>query len=98
MTLTKQIRNRALASSAVALSLLTLSPAAFSQNVIQRHPTMAGIGAGVATHHMLKKSAAYKKAHHQKLNFAERHPTLSAIGAGVATHHVIKMTTHHTMM
>jgi len=93
--MTAKTRNRMIAGGAAALSLLTVSPAAFSQNIVQRHPTIAGIGAGVATHHMLKKSAARKKAMHQKLNFAERHPTLSGIAAGVATHHIIKKTTPH---
>ncbi len=60
------------------------------KSFIQRHPTLTGVAAGVATHHMLKKSAAQKKAHGQKLNWAERHPTLSGIGVGAATRHVIK--------
>jgi hypothetical protein len=51
---------------------------------------MTGIGAGVATHHALKVSAARKKARGQKLNWAERHPTLTGIGAGTATRHIIK--------
>ena len=59
-------------------------------NWVQKHPTMTAVGAAVVTHHMLKKSAAYKKAHGQRLNFAERHPTLSAVGVGVVTHHIIK--------
>jgi hypothetical protein len=63
------------------------------KNWIQRHPTLTAIGAGIATHHMLKVAAARDKAHGKKLNFAERHPTLSAIGVGVVTHHVIKKTT-----
>ena len=63
-------------------------------NIVQRHPTMAGIAAGAATHHMLKLSAARKKRNHQHLNFAERHPTMSGFAAGVATHHFIKHTTH----
>ncbi len=89
-------RDRALiAAGAAAMTLLTVSPAAFSQNIIQRHPTAAGVAAGVATHHLLKKSAARKKAMHQKLNFAERHPTLTGIAAGVATHHIIKKSTPH---
>ena len=64
-------------------------------NFIQRHPTMTGIGAGVATHHALKVAARNAKAHGKKLNFAERHPTLSAIGAGAVTRHEIKAHTAH---
>ena len=93
--ITAKTRNRMIATGAAALTMLTVSPAAFSQNIVQRHPTIAGIGAGVATHHMLKASAARKKAQGKKLNFAERHPTLTGIAAGVATHHVIKKTTPH---
>gem|GEM_PF-807304 len=65
------------------------------KNWVQRHPTLTGIGAGIATHHMLKVSAAHAKARGQKLNWAQRHPTLSAFGAGIGTHHIIKHTTPH---
>lgn len=60
------------------------------KNWVQRHPTLTGIGAGVATHHMLKVAAARDKAKGKKLNWAERHPTLSAIGVGAVTRHEIK--------
>ena len=60
------------------------------KNWIQRHPTLTGIGAGLATHHALKVAAARDKARHRKLNWAERHPTLSGMGVGVVTHHEIK--------
>jgi hypothetical protein len=66
------------------------TPTHHSKNWMQRHPTLTGIGAAVATHHALKVSAARKKARGQKLNWAERHPTMTGIGAGTATHHVIK--------
>src|SRR5438045_971091 len=64
------------------------------KSFIQRHPTMTGIAAGVATHHALKVSARNKKAQGKKLNWAERHPTLSAIGVGATTRHIIKKHTH----
>lgn len=82
------------------LAVLTLTTSgAFAQaskphNIIQKHPTLTGVAAGVATHSALKKSAAAKKKAHQKLNFAEKHPTLSGVAAGVATRAVIKKTTH----
>lgn len=93
---------RSLPALAVGLSLF--STAAFTapsaaraatstvhkKNWVQRHPTLTGIGAGMATHRALKISAARKKARGQKLNWAERHPTLTGIGAGTATRHVIK--------
>lgn len=62
-------------------------------NIVQRHPTMTGIAAGVATRHALKRSAERKKATGRKLNFAERHPTLTGVGAALGTRHVIKRTT-----
>jgi hypothetical protein len=64
-------------------------------NVIQRHPTATGVAVGVGVHHALKVSAAYKKRHHEKLNFAERHPTITGFAAGVATRHEIKKHTAH---
>jgi hypothetical protein len=100
MTLHPQ--KRGLAACAVALALLFTTavvlpsvahaaPApAHKKNWVQRHPTMTGIGAGLATHHALKVSAARKKARGQKLNWAERHPTMSGIGVGTVTRHVIK--------
>lgn len=80
-----------------APSRAQVSPTAASvhhKNWVQRHPTLTGIGAGVATHHALKVSARNAKRRGQRLNWAQRHPTLSALGVGVATHHVIKKTTH----
>ena len=86
----------ALIPAALAMAVPTLAQApAHHPNVIQRHPTVAGIAAGAATHHALKVAARNRKAHHQKLNFAERHPTLSGIGAAVVTHHEIKKHTAH---
>src|SRR5262249_15513570 len=59
-------------------------------NLVQKHPTLTAIGAGVATHQALKAAANNAKAHGKKLNWAERHPTLTAVGVGVVTHHEIK--------
>jgi hypothetical protein len=72
----------------------THTTAPHAPNIVQKHPTLTGVAAGVATHAALKHSAAWKKAHHQKLSWAERHPTLSGIGAGTATRAVIQKTTH----
>ena len=85
----------ALIPAALALVVPALAQAPHRPNFIQRHPTMTGIGAGVATHHALKVAARNAKAHGQRLNFAERHPTLSAIGAGGLTRHEIKAHTAH---
>lgn len=78
----------ALLPAILALAMPAL--AGHPKNWIQRHPTLTGIGAGVATHHALKVAARNAKLHHKHLNWAERHPTLSAIGVGAVTHHEIK--------
>jgi len=98
-------RTRKGAFALIPATLALLAPAVFAQmaptapahrpNFIQRHPTMTGIGAGMATHHALKVAAHNRKMHGQKLNWAERHPTLSAIGAGAVTRHEIKAHTAH---
>lgn len=82
-------------ASMAALPSFGQKPAAHKPNLIQKHPTATGIAAGVATHAALKRSAAYKKKHHQKLTWAERHPTLTGIGAGAATRAVVKKSTSH---
>lgn len=94
--------NRKGAFALMSAGLTLLAPASFAQmapmhrpNVIQRHPTATGAVAGIATHTALKRSAAYKKAHGQRLNFAEKHPTLSGLGVGIGTRHVIKSHTAH---
>jgi len=97
-----KIRTRRGAFALLPVALALLAPASFAQtapahkpNFIQRHPTMTGFGAGIATHHALKVAARNAKLHHKKLNWAERHPTLSAIGAGALTRHEIKAHTAH---
>ena len=99
------IRTRKAAFALIPAALALLAPASFAQtsapyaahkpNFIQRHPTMTGIAAGVATHHALKVAARNRKMRGEKLNFAERHPTMSALGAGVVTRHEIKTHTAH---
>ena len=95
------IRTRKTVLALIPAALALLAPASFAQtaahnpNFVQRHPTMTGIAAGMATHHALKVAAHNAKMHGKKLNFAERHPTMSGIGAGVFTHHEIKAHTAH---
>ncbi len=94
------IRNRKSLLALLPATLLLAAPVlaqapAHHKNFAQRHPTMTGIGAGLATHHALKVAARNAKMHHKKLNFAERHPTLSAIGVGGVTRHEIKKHTPH---
>lgn len=101
--MTIRTRKATLALLPATLALLAPVTASFAQmatpmhrpNVIQRHPTLTGIGAGLATHHALKVAARNRKMHGQKLNFAQRHPTLSGIGVGAATRGVIKARTAH---
>lgn len=97
------IRNRKAMLALLPAALSLLAPAVSAQtgypahkpNIIQRHPTATGFAAGIATHSALKRSAAYKKAHGQRLNFAERHPTMSGFGVGAVTRHEIKAHTAH---
>ena len=94
------IRNRKALLALLPAALTLLAPATFAQtahhpNFIQRHPTMTGIGAGLATHHALKVAAHNRKMHGQKLDWAQRHPTMSAIGVGAVTRHEIKAHTAH---
>ncbi len=96
------IRKRKALAALLPAALTLLAPATFAQttaahnpNIIQKHPTMTGVAAGMATHHALKVAAHNRKMHHQKLNWAQRHPTLSAIGAGAFTRHEIKAHTAH---
>ncbi len=86
------VRNHkiALALLPATLALTVPALAGHPHNFIQRHPTVTGIAAGAATHHLLKVEAARDKARGKRLNFAERHPTLSGLGAGLFTHHEIK--------
>ncbi len=72
------------------LALTVPALAGHPHNIIQRHPTMTGIAAAMATHHALKVAAARDKARGKKLNFAERHPTMAGMGAGLFVHHEIK--------
>ena len=97
------IRTRKGAAALLSASFALLAPGAFAQtatmhhnpNFFQRHPTATGTAAGVATHSALKRSAAAKKAHGQKLNFAEKHPTITGLGVGLGTRHEIKKHTAH---
>lgn len=93
------IRTCKAAFALLPATLALLAPATFAQtthhNWVQRHPTMTGIGAGLATHHALKVAAHNAKMHGKHLNWAERHPTMSAIGVGAVTRHEIKAHTSH---
>ena len=84
-------RNHKALLALLPATLALAVPAVQAQNnAIERHPTLTGAAAALATHHALKVAARNAKMHGKKLNFAERHPTMSAIGAGVLTRHEIK--------
>ena len=81
------------------LSTLALLPAALAPafltspvhaGLLHKHPTAAGVAAGLAAHHMAKKGAAGRMAHGKKPNLAERHPMATGVVAGVAAHHMLK--------
>ena len=95
MTLRTRKTALALLPATLALMLPAFGQVTHHKNWVQRHPTLTGIGAGVATHHALKVAAARDKARGKRLNWAERHPTLTGIGVGAATRHVIKKHTPH---
>ena len=73
------LRKAALLAAAVALAV----PA--SAGVLHNHPKAAGIGAGLAAHHMAKKSAA-----HGGHGMMAHHPKATGVAAGVAAHHMLK--------
>lgn len=96
-----KIRNRitalAIVPATLALSFVGAAPA-FAQhphNIIERHPTMTGMAAGVGTRAALKASAARKKRRGQRLNWAERHPTMTGIGTGLVTRKILKNRAAH---
>ncbi len=67
-----------------------LAPAFFgapaqAKGLLHRHPVAAGAAAGLAAHHMAKKSAA--KGHHGVM---ARHPKATGVIAGMAAHHALK--------
>lgn len=76
------------ALAVVAIALAGSSPIAVRANVLHKHPTAAGIGAGLVAHHMAKKAAR-----HGSHSIVARHPVATGIAAGIATHHVLK---HHS--
>jgi len=56
----------------------------------QRHPVATSVAAGVAAHHIAKKTGQNRTAAGRNRNFAQRHPVATGVAAAAATHHVIK--------
>lgn len=82
--MTTLFRKAAALTGAAALILSAcLAPA--SAGVLHKHPKAAGVGAGIAAHHMAKKSAA-GGGH----GMMARHPKTTGVAAGVAAHHMLK--------
>lgn len=56
-----------------------------AKGLLHRHPGAAGLAAGLAAHHMAKKSAA-----HGGHGMMARHPKATGVVAGMAAHHMLK--------
>jgi len=56
----------------------------------QRHPVATSVAAGVAAHHIAKKTGQNRTANGGHRNLAQRHPMATGVAAAAATHHVIK--------
>ena len=65
------------------------------KNIVQRHPKIASLAAGIAAYKVAKTTGKNRAAAGKKKNFFQRHPILTGIGAAVATHHVIKKSNAH---
>ena len=83
--MTNLLRSAAIlsASAAIAIPAFLATPA--QAGILHKHPTAAGVGAGLVAHHMAKKSAA-KGGH----SLAARHPIATGVVAGAAAHHMLK--------
>ena len=78
--------SRASAALTVATAILPILLAgSVRANVLKKHPTAAGIGAGLIAHHMAKNAAA-----HGSHNIMARHPMATGIIAGAIVRHHLK--------
>ncbi|BDI33007.1 hypothetical protein CCAX7_50580 [Capsulimonas corticalis] len=84
-TITRRLRAAAILSASIALAVPAFVATPAQAGVLHKHPTAAGVGAGLVAHHMAKKSAA-KGGH----SLAARHPIATGVVAGVAAHHMLK--------
>src|SRR5205807_5717216 len=100
---------RRLAGSGIALvlvlssALMAGSPSALAaqtrrpvrkRSFAQRHPVVTSVAAGVAAHHVAKKTGRRRTATGRRRNFAQRHPVATGVAAAAATHHVIRRSHH----
>lgn len=83
--MTTLTRTAALLPAVAALAVSALFAAPAQAGVLHKHPTAAGVGAGMAAHHMAKNSAA-KGGH----GMTARHPKATGVAAGMAAHHMLK--------
>ena len=72
-------------SALLVLAPVLLTGSVQAKNILQKHPTASGVAAGVAAHHMAKKSAA-----HGGHGLMARHPVATGVVAGAAAHHMLK--------
>ena len=73
------VRNTLLAALALATPAFLVAPVQAS--IFHKHPTMTGVAAGMAAHHMAKSHGH---------GFMHRHPMMTGVAAGMAAHHMAK--------
>ncbi len=83
--MTTLLHKAALLPAVTALIVPALFAAPAQAGILHKHPKAAGIAAGLAAHHMAKKSAS--KGHHGVM---ARHPKATGLAAGLAAHHALK--------
>jgi len=74
----------ALAAAALLVPALLVAPVQ-AKGLLHMHPVAAGAAAGLAAHHMAKKSAA-----HGGHGMMARHPKTTGVVAGLAAHRALK--------
>jgi hypothetical protein len=60
------------------------------KNFAERHPTMTGVAAGMASYKVAKQTGKNRAAAGGKRNFAQRHPMMTGIATGMVVHKVAK--------
>ena len=78
-----KLRTLFLAALALAAPVFVQAPA--QAGIMHKHPTMTGMAAGMAAHHMAKKHGH---------GMMHRHPMITGMAAGMAAHHMAKKHMH----
>ena len=74
-----KLRNTLLAAVALAVPVFAQTPA--QAGFMHKHPTMTGMAAGMAAHHMAKTHGH---------GMMHKHPMMTGMAAGMAAHHMAK--------